>query len=190
MSLDNFKKVIDKLPKEIRVTFSGFTEPWMNKHTTDMLLYANKSGHRISVFTTGVGMLVDDVKRIKDIKFDEGPNGGFCLHLPDQERIAKHPINSNYLDVLRYFKEVQHELRGFYVMCMGEVHDDVKDIFPTAHIPKFWSRAGNLLGEAIIKPELEKYRDIILKLKSIERNIFLCPPDDLCISAFIASFYL
>ena len=31
MTFENFKKVIDKLPKEVRVTFSGFTEPWLNK---------------------------------------------------------------------------------------------------------------------------------------------------------------
>ena len=34
-----------------------------------------------------------------------------------------------------------------------------------------------------------RYTEIILKLKNIERNIFLCPPDDLSISAFISCFY-
>jgi hypothetical protein len=159
MTLENFKKVIDKLPKEIRITFSGFTEPWLNKHTTDMLLYAYEQDHPISAFSTGIGMTLKDVERIKNIPFTQGPNGGFCLHLPDQERIAKHPITPRYIKVLEYFKSIQHEIQGFYVMCMGEVHDDVKHIFPTAHIPEFWSRAGNLLGEAIIKPELQKFQD-------------------------------
>ena len=89
MTLENFKKVIDKLPKEIRITFSGFTEPWLNKHCTDMLLYAHEQGHPVSAFSTGVGMTLDDVERIKDIPFTQGPNGGFCLHLPDQELILK-----------------------------------------------------------------------------------------------------
>jgi replication factor C subunit 3/5 len=35
----------------------------------------------------------------------------------------------------------------------------------------------------------DKYTDIILKLKSIEKYIYLCPPDELCISSFIACFY-
>jgi len=112
-----------------------------------------------SAFSTGIGMTLEDVKRIKNIPFTQGPNGGFCLHLPDQERIAKHPITPRYIEVLEYFKSVQHEIQGFYVMCMGEVHEDVKHIFPTAHVPEFWSRAGNLLGEAIIKPELQKFQD-------------------------------
>ena len=159
MTFENFKQVIDKLPKEIRITFSGFTEPWLNKRCTDMLLYAYEQGHPVSAFTTGVGMTLQDVERLKDVKFTIGPNGGFCLHLPDQERIAKHPITPRYLEVIKRFKELESEIQGFYVMCMGEVHDDIKPYWPEASIPEFWSRAGNLLGEAIIKPELQKYQD-------------------------------
>lgn len=159
MTFENFKHVVDKLPKEIRITFSGFTEPWLNKRCTDMLLYAYEQGHPVSAFTTGVGMTLQDVERLKDVKFTTGPNGGFCLHLPDQERIAKHPITPRYLEVIKRFKELESEIQGFYVMCMGEVHDDIKPYWPEASIPEFWSRAGNLLGEAIIKPELQKYQD-------------------------------
>lgn len=158
MSYDNFTKIIDKLPKEIRITFSGFVEPWLNKRCTDMLVYAHEKGHPISLFTTGIGMTVDDIDRIKNIPFSEGPNGGFCLHLPDQERIAKHPMSERYIKVLERIKEVQNEIQGFYLMSMGEVLDEIKYIFPTADTPEMWSRAGNLLGEAILKPELDKIK--------------------------------
>ena len=40
--MDNFKKSVDKLPTQVRVTFAGFTEPWLNPKATDMLLYADK----------------------------------------------------------------------------------------------------------------------------------------------------
>jgi len=154
MTLDNFKMIVDKLPKEIKITFSGFTEPFLNKQCADMLLYAHEQGHKISVFTTGVGMTVEDVDKIKNIPFDGGPNGGFCLHLPDEERIAKHPITKRYLEVLERFKEVQHEINGFYLMSMGPVMEHIRYIFPDAHTPEMWSRAGNLVGEMIMKPEL------------------------------------
>jgi MoaA/NifB/PqqE/SkfB family radical SAM enzyme len=42
LSLDNFQKAVDKMPEEIRVTFAGFTEPWLNPKTTEMLLYAHR----------------------------------------------------------------------------------------------------------------------------------------------------
>jgi len=48
------------------------------------------------------------------------------------------------------------------------------------------------LLQKFIKNEItvQKFTDIILKLHSIEKNIYLCPPDDLCITAFISCFYI
>lgn len=159
LPLGDFKRIVDKLPREMRVTFSGFVEPWMNRDTTDMLLYAHERGHRIAVFTTGVGMTLDDVERIKDVPFDQGPNAGFCLHLPDREGIARHPITNTLMSVYERFKELEGHIKGFYVMSMSEVHESVSHLFPDPVVPRFWSRAGNLLGEAIIKPELDKWMD-------------------------------
>ena len=157
LSLENFKKIVDKLPNEIRITFSGFVEPWMNKWTTDMLLYAYEKGHPVAVFTTGVGMTLEDVERIKDVKFSTGVNAGFCLHLPDREMIAKHPITNNLIEVYKRFAELRNIIQGFYVMSMSDIHDDIKSIFSEAVVPNFWSRAGNLLGESMIKPELQPF---------------------------------
>ena len=165
LTLDNFKRAVDKLPQNVRVTFAGFTEPWLNKDCTDMVLYAQERGHPIAVFTTGIGMKVDDVYRIKNVPYDLGPNGRFVLHLPDNERRAKHPITKNYIEVLEAFKHVHHEIQGFYTMAMGTVHDEVKHFFPEAVVPAFWSRAGNLVGEAMLKPEL-------LNLQSEYKSIY------------------
>jgi FkbM family methyltransferase len=172
LTYENFVKVIDKLPKQIRITFSGFTEPFLNKKTSDMILYAHSKGHKISVFTTGVGLTIEDIKKIKHIDFDNGPNSGFCLHLPDEERIAKHPITPKYIETIEYIKSIENEIKGFYVMSMGnEIHNSVRHIYPTAHVPTFWSRAGNLLGEAIIKPELEKIKDRFNHMEHGDKNM-------------------
>lgn len=159
LSLDNFKVLIDRVPSEIRITFAGFVEPWLNKNCSDMLLYAHEKGHPISVFTTGIGMNIEDVDKIKDIPYAGNPNGGFVLHLPDNERLAKHPISAKYIKVLEKFKEVKEQIQNFYVMSMGEIHEDIKHIFADAVVPSMWSRAGNLLGEAIVKPELLNLKD-------------------------------
>ena len=39
LSFEDYKAVIDKLPKGIRVDFSGMCEPFCNKSCTDMILY-------------------------------------------------------------------------------------------------------------------------------------------------------
>lgn len=154
MTLDNFKKTVDKLPQEVRVTFAGFTEPWLNKNCTDMVLYAHEKGHHISIFTTGIGMSIEDIERIKHIPFAGNPNGCFTLHLPDQERKAKHPITKRYIEVIEHFGKIQNQIHNFTTMCMGTVHEDVRHVFSSAPVYDMWSRAGNLVGEMIMKPEL------------------------------------
>jgi hypothetical protein len=162
LSLDNFKMFVDKVPKEVRITFAGFTEPFLNKHCTDMVLYASKE-HPVSVFTTAVGMKPEDVYRLAEIEYAGNPNGGFCLHLPDAERIAKHPVNANYLAVIDAFYEVHAGIKNFYTMCMGTIHPAVKDVFPNAVIPAFWNRAGNLDKELSIKPEYNLIANRVLR---------------------------
>lgn len=159
LSFENFQKAVDKIPQEIRVTFAGFTEPWLNPKTTEMLLYAHKKEHPISVFTTGIGMNLEDVERIKNIPYAGNPNGGFVLHLPDQERKAKHPITDRYIKVIEKFGEVHSQIQNFTLMCMGTVHESVRHVFPKAPTYQMWSRAGNLLGESIMKPELLNRKD-------------------------------
>ena len=159
LSFDNFKKVLDKIPNEVRITFAGFTEPWLHRECTDMLLYAYEKGHPVCAFTTGVGMKKEDIERIKDVEFAGNPNGGFVLHLPDNEHFAKHPITPAYIELLEYISEVKEEMHNFSMMCMGTVHDTVSHIFPQLKPSVMWSRAGNLLGEAILKPELMNLKD-------------------------------
>jgi len=157
-SLDNFKRIVDKIPQEVRITFAGFTEPWLNKQCTDMLLYAHDTGHPVSAFTTVVGMTIEDIERIKHVPFAGAPNGGFTVHLPDQERKAKHPIAGKFIETVEYMHKVQHEIQNFSVMCMGTVHESVSHLWPTAPVYDMWSRAGNLIGEAALKPEVNKYQ--------------------------------
>ena len=154
LSLEDFITCVDKIPQEVRITFAGFTEPWLNPKCTDMLLYAHDRGHPISVFTTGIGMKLEDIERIKHVPFAGQPNGGFTLHLPDKERKAKHPITDRYIEVIERFGELRGEIQNFNVMSMGEVDDRVSHVFTTSHIPEMWSRARNLMHESILKPEL------------------------------------
>jgi organic radical activating enzyme len=176
LSLDNFKRIIDKIPQEIRITFAGFTEPWLNKHCTDMVLYAHEKGHSIAVFTTGIGMRIEDFERIRHIQFAPKPNGGFVLHIPDQERRAKHPITPKYVELLNHI-QVTHfngqPIHNYHWMCMGTPHECIRDVISTADVPDMWSRAGNLLGEAILKPEL-------LNLKDHFRSIYHGEQDMTC----------
>ena len=94
MSFDVYRTCIDRLPRDVAINFAGFYEPWLNPDCTKMLLYAHQRGHRIRVFTTIVGMQLEDVERIKDVPFLQ-----FYIHLPDADRTTKIRVDDNYLRV-------------------------------------------------------------------------------------------
>ena len=155
MSLDDFKRLIETVPRDVRITFSGFIEPWMNKNCTNMVRYAHERGHPVSVFTTGIGMSVEDAEAIADIPFAGNPNGGFTLHLPDSELLARHPITPGYIKTLTWFRDNQHRIQNFGLMSMGaDLHPDIAHLFPAPAPSTMWDRAGNLSREKLLKPDL------------------------------------
>lgn len=154
LTFENFKVLLAKIPKEVRIAFSGFTEPFLNKECADMMVYAHNEGHEISLFTTGIGMSVEDLKKIKDLPFSAGPNGGFIFHFPDQENYAKHPRSKKYDELLQYLSTMYWEIDNFGVMCMGTIRDDAGKYFAQPEPSQMYDRAGNLSREAILKPEL------------------------------------
>jgi len=171
LTLENFKKLIDKVPKDVRITFAGFTEPWMNKYATDMVLYAHNQGHPVSVFTTAVGLSVEDCEAIAHIPFAGNPNGGFCLHLPDSEMLAKHPITPSFLKTLEWLRDNQHRIQNFQIMAMGpQLHPSIRHIFPHAPHYQMYSRAGNLHREALLKPQLITLKDRWNAIEHEDRN--------------------
>jgi len=79
LSLENFKKIIKKIPTNIRIDFCGFGEPFINKNCVEMIIEADKT-HEVAVYTTAVGITPEDIQKIKHIKFET-----FMLHLPDDK---------------------------------------------------------------------------------------------------------
>ena len=79
LSLENFKKVLKKIPTNVIIGFAGFSEPFINRNCAEMIIETNKS-HKMNLYTTAVGMTLEDVQKIKDIKFEI-----FMLHLPDDK---------------------------------------------------------------------------------------------------------
>ena len=139
MKFDTFKKCIDKLPRDVQITFSGMSEPWLNKDMTKMLLYAVKKGfEEFRVYTTGVGMEKEDVDKIKKIPFNK-----FVVHLPDADNNAIIPVTKNHKELLLKIKK--SNIKNCSYMTMGTLHPElVTDFGDLVVSPKMISKAGNL----------------------------------------------
>ena len=61
-----------------------------------MLLYAFERGHKVTSYTTLVGMKIKDIEQFKHIPFE-----AFHIHLPDMQKYAKIAVNRLMLTHLR-----------------------------------------------------------------------------------------
>jgi len=61
--------------------------------------------------------------------------------------------------LLEWFQYNAERIQNFSTMCMGEVHIDITPYFYWAPTPKMWSRSGNLIREALLKPKVINLKD-------------------------------
>jgi MoaA/NifB/PqqE/SkfB family radical SAM enzyme len=96
LSLEDFKKAISTIPKDVKISFSGFSEPFVNPEAIDMVLYAKKNGWKTMINTTLVGLTPSDIDRLAE----GDPYYNVVLHLPDNLNNAQIPLTQNYKDTL------------------------------------------------------------------------------------------
>ncbi len=84
LTLENFKIVLNKIPKEARIDFSGMSEPWANPECSDMYQYALEQGFNVAVYTTLYKMSEEDIERVYDLSIKhQSQIEKFVMHMPD-----------------------------------------------------------------------------------------------------------
>jgi hypothetical protein len=138
MEFGVFQECVKKTPAKVDIHFSGLCEPWLNPECTKMVQYCHETGHKISIYTTAVGMSPSDVEALKSIPFTE-----FVVHLPSGEGYEKIKINDNYLSTLCCLKQI-----GIVTswLCLGKTVDSlVQPIVGQKVIyDRLITRAGNV----------------------------------------------
>ena len=155
MSFKRFQEYLEKIDSSVILEFAGFSEPFFNPDCTDMLVYANKKGHPLELFTTLEGMTKKDFDRIKNIPFRE-----VVIHIPDKENNSNITITEEYLEVLEMMLDAKKQDGSDFVnwaSCHGEPADMVEEMIGNRIriLSQLHDRAGNVDGE-----EIEKLRDI------------------------------
>ena len=149
MALEDYKKCIDNLPKEVIVNFAGMAEPFLHPDAVEMIRYAHETGHPVELFTTLVGMTKEKFNRIRDIPFRR-----FALHVADREGYAHIPVTREYLELLSEITDVKKATGEPFVEfanCQSEPHPEVLKI-TEGKISVTWNlidRAGNLTDDKL-----------------------------------------
>jgi hypothetical protein len=95
LSFPNFVKYLSKVPKHVVITFSGFSEPFLNKDAVKMVHYTHEEGYNIAIFSTLVGLTPEDIESFAGIPFEL-----FAIHLPDPYKFAHIPLSATYKETL------------------------------------------------------------------------------------------
>lgn len=149
LTLDNFKKFINKLPLNTLIEFAGFTEPFFNPQCIDMIKYAYDKGFKLSMFTTLRGVTKDILNQMIKIPFEE-----FVLHVPDIEGYSNIPVDGEYFEILETLVDAKKPNGDDYIdyaSAQGTVLDEVKSVL--ANKVRIYvvlnDRAGNLSDKSL-----------------------------------------
>jgi hypothetical protein len=86
MTLEDFKKIVDRVPTDVRLDFSGQAEPWVNPACTDMVEYALQQGFKLAIFTTLYNWDETTVHRMGQLLLDYASQIEiFKIHFPDEK---------------------------------------------------------------------------------------------------------
>jgi hypothetical protein len=138
MGMDTFRTCVDKIPADVNMHFSGLSEPWLNPHCTEMVIYAHNKGHKLQAFTTLVGMTLKDIECLSKIPFEI-----LTVHLPGAD-------NRTNIDVNDYYKELVSKatecLPNAVFIYYDTIDTELVPLLKTARKAKWdlTSRAGNV----------------------------------------------
>ena len=120
MSYSMFVKIIKKIPKNVFIRFSAFSEPFLNPECGKMMKFASDNGYHVELFSTLVGMTSDDVDILKKINLKK-----FVIHLADNEKYAKIAL-TQHNEILK--KIISSSIENVFFMTMGTISNETKNI--------------------------------------------------------------
>ena len=156
LSLDDFISITNKVPKDVRIDFSGMAEPWVNDKCTDMVEHALSQGFRVAIYTTLYNMTENDAIRVINLLDNyRSQVEVLCIHLQDKNNNMRGlKLDLNWLNIANLFIEFYNKktLRNFQFMTMdesGELHPLLEPLKSVVSLFHMHDRAGSLNTDQI-----------------------------------------
>jgi organic radical activating enzyme len=181
LSLDDFRIILEKVPKNVRIDFSGMSEPWANRECTKMLQHALSKGYNVVIYTTLYGIPLEEVDLIVDLLKNHSEQiHELVIHLQDKNNNMRGmKFDETWVLVLNKFIEFYNSrtLKNFQFMTMdkkGEVHPFLNAL--SSVIPPFHGhdRAGSLNLEQISDQPIHRISQISGQIKCSYTDYYDC----------------
>jgi len=149
LSLENFSRILTKLPISTRIHFTGFSEPFFHADCFKMVALCKDRGHYMRISTTLYKASQDNINTILNREYDN-----IILHLPVNDNSMHLIIDDNYIhnvekclqsldnsDAIVFFgKEPHPSIQSLLSKTQAKVSFLTPDYF------RWNSRAGNVTG--------------------------------------------
>ena len=157
LSFDKYKELLKKIPKHVRIDFSGMTEPFLNAEAYKMVDHTFQEGYEVAIYTTLTGLKpsnAEDMLKTWNKKISK--NSPWVIHLPDKDKNMRGwKKTDEYIETLKIFLSFKKKIENNFLQLMtmnkyGEVNDEIREII-NDKIPNFFagSRAENLNREKL-----------------------------------------
>jgi len=182
LSLENFKKALSTVPKNLLINFAGYSEPFANKECLSMIEYALEQGYAVGLYTTLYKVTEDTAKRLIELKKQYKTFCRFYIHLADSSNnMPGFKVTPEYLNVLSL---IDTSLNDIVYMTMDEDNEPAIEITKLNIKPQPWiyhDRAENVTTDnPVIKQKNWKNEFIVECIESkTHNNNNLLPNGDL-----------
>jgi len=192
ISLENFKKIVDQLPKQVKTITLGYAgEMTLNQEFPKMISYARKKGFNVDLFTNGT------CKRTKEIIESKPTNILYAMDGASKETQESYRIGSKFEEVLENLKNLvkikkefgytepkiilqfivmknnQHELKEI-IKLAKEIGVDQLDLKPVSLYEDMFNKDKKELFDSYLPQNTDITRYKIEKKLKINKPI-ICP---------------
>lgn len=138
MTRGDFDTILDRLPKDCEVHFSGFSEAFLHRDAAEMMVLAGALRYEVHLYTTLMGLSARQAEHLKKAKLAH-----VRLHVPDT--VGLKVKTSPWLRQFNVFLGTGHK---FTAMAMGPLDPELKAVLlrrgVDVELPSMLSRGGNL----------------------------------------------
>lgn len=124
MTFEDFKIILSKIPKNVRIDFSGYSEPFLNPLAIKFVQHTASLGYQQSIYTTLTGVSYESASILLQL-LDARKITKLVVHLPDaHNNMPGFKFDNDYLVCLKNL------LKSKYVSCMtmsktNEIPNDI-----------------------------------------------------------------
>lgn len=167
LSFDDFVKCLSTVPVDVDIHFSGYSEPFLNPDCMKMIKHAHDRGHQISVYTTVVGMALEDVSELEKLSYKK-----FKMHLPDGGTHMRVKVDEDYLTVMN--RLINASIINLNYISYFGIHPEVLPLIDNDKLLQvgLTSRGGNVEKDVVEKPVLIT-KPLRCRVNRLMKNVLL-----------------